>query len=170
LPDTLHKGIRILGVDPGTQITGIGVIEIDTSGMPRSCYHGSIRTRLKDPLAVRLKDIYNGLVEAIESYKPNSVALEDIFYSENIKTAIVMGHARGVALLAAINSGLEPAEYTPREVKLAVVGRGDASKIQVEYMVRSILKIKDKIQPADAADALAVALCHYNRRNRTETK
>ena len=103
----------------------------------------------------------------IERYKPHFIALEDIFYSENIKTAIVMGHARGVSLLAAINLGIEPSEYSPREVKLAVVGRGDASKDQVKYMVKNILHIQEEIHPADAADALAVALCHFNRLNRT---
>jgi crossover junction endodeoxyribonuclease RuvC len=154
-------------VDPGTQITGIGVIEINEKGLPEPCYYGSIRTRIKEPLAMRLKHIYSGLVEVIEKYSPHFIALEDIFYSENIKTAIVMGHARGVSLLAAINQGIEPFEYSPREVKLAVVGRGDASKSQVEFMVKSILHIQEEIHPVDAADALAVALCHYNRLNRT---
>jgi crossover junction endodeoxyribonuclease RuvC len=167
LPETTAKRIRILGIDPGTQITGVGVIEIDEKGIARSCYYGSIRTRIKDPLPLRLKIIYSGLIEVIERFKPHFIALEDIFFSENIKTAIVMGHARGVSLLAAINQGLEPYEYSPREVKLAVVGRGDASKRQVEYMVKSILKIQEEIHPADAADALAVALCHFNRLNRT---
>ncbi len=167
MPETPKKRIRILGVDPGTQITGVGVIEINEKGLPESCYYGSIRTRIKDPLAVRLKNIYSGLVTVIEKFKPHFIALEDIFYSENIKTAIVMGHARGVSLLAAINLGIEPSEYSPREVKLAVVGRGDASKGQVAFMVKSILHIQEEIHPADAADALAVALCHYNRLNRT---
>jgi crossover junction endodeoxyribonuclease RuvC len=159
----LNKRVRILGVDPGTQITGVGVIEINEKGVPVPCYYGTIRTRIKDPLAVRLKSIYNGLTEVIEKFKPHFIALEDIFYSENIKTAIVMGHARGVSLLAAINLGIEPSEYSPREVKLAVVGRGDASKGQVKYMVKSILHIQEDIHPTDAADALAVALCHFNR-------
>jgi len=166
LPETLKTRIRILGVDPGTQITGVGVIEINEKGQPESCYYGSIRTNIKEPLAMRLKKIYSGLVEVIERYKPHFIALEDIFYSENIKTAIVMGHARGVSLLAAINLGIEPSEYSPREVKLAVVGRGDASKEQVKYMVKNILQIHEEIHPVDAADALAVALCHFNRLNR----
>jgi crossover junction endodeoxyribonuclease RuvC len=166
LPETPKTGIRILGVDPGTQITGVGVIEINEKGLPESCYYGSIRTNIKDPLAMRLKKIYSGLIEVIEQYKPHFIALEDIFYSENIKTAIVMGHARGVSLLAAMNLGIQPSEYSPREVKLAVVGRGDASKDQVNYMVKHILHIQDEIHPADAADALAVALCHFNRLNR----
>jgi crossover junction endodeoxyribonuclease RuvC len=110
-----------------------------------------------------LGQIYQGLAEAITRYQPGAVALEDIFYSDNIKTAIVMGEARGVSLLAAVNQGIEPAEYSPREVKLAVVGRGNASKDQVQFMVRQILGMKEEIKPADAADALAVALCHYNR-------
>ena len=167
MPETPKERIRILGVDPGTQITGVGVIEINEKWLPEPCYYGSIRTRIKDPLAMRLKNIYSGLVTVIEEYRPHFIALEDIFYSENIKTAIVMGHARGVSLLAAINLGIEPSEYSPREVKLAVVGRGNASKGQVEFMVKSILHIKEEIHPADAADALAVALCHFNRLNRT---
>jgi crossover junction endodeoxyribonuclease RuvC len=167
LQETHKNRIRILGIDPGTQITGVGVIEINEKGLPEPCYFGSIRTRIRDPLALRLKNIYNGLIEVIEKFKPHFIALEDIFYSENIKTAIVMGHARGVSLLAAINVGIEPSEYSPREVKLAVVGRGNASKGQVGYMVKSILQIQEEIHPADAADALAVALCHYNRLNKS---
>jgi crossover junction endodeoxyribonuclease RuvC len=166
LPETTDKRIRILGVDPGTQITGVGVIEINEKDLPEPCYYGSIRTNIKEPLAARLKKIYSGLVTVIDKYKPHFIALEDIFYSENVKTAIVMGHARGVSLLAAVNMGIEPSEYSPREVKLAVVGRGNASKGQVEFMVRSILHIREPIHPADAADALAVALCHYNRLHR----
>ncbi len=155
--------MRILGIDPGTNITGIGIIEIDKRGEPGLCHYGVVRTNRKAKLPQRLQQIYKGLAEAIETYAPDEVALEDIFYSDNIKTAIVMGEARGVSLLAAVNQGVHPAEYSPREVKLAVVGRGNASKDQVQFMVRQILGLKEEIKPADAADALAVALCHYNR-------
>jgi crossover junction endodeoxyribonuclease RuvC len=157
---------RILGIDPGSQVTGIGIIDFSGSGEPRLCYFGSIKTRTKDGHPARLKQIYHGLIQLIEQYQPTHIALEDIFYSENIKTAIVMGQVRGVSLLAAVNTGLEPAEYSPREVKLAVVGNGNASKKQVQHMVRQILRCTNEIQPADAADALAVALCHYNRLSR----
>ena len=99
------------------------------------------------------------------------MAVEDIFYSDNVKTAIVMGQARGVSLLAPINLGLEPAEYSPREVKQAVVGRGNASKEQVHFMVKNLLHLTENIAPDDASDALAVALCHYHRlQDRTRLK
>lgn len=155
--------MRILGIDPGTQITGIGLIDVNEQGEPGLCYYGCIHTNRKQTLPLRLKQIYNDLAEIIEKYQPDHIALEDIFYSDNIKTAIVMGHARGVSLLAPVHRGIEPAEYSPREVKLAVVGRGNASKSQVQFMVRSILKINDLDLPLDAADALAVALCHFHR-------
>ena len=157
--------IRILGVDPGSQVTGLGIIEVIDNRDIRLCYHGCIRTDRKATFAHRLKQIYFGLSEIIEQYKPDHVALEDIFYSDNVKTAIVMGHARGVSLLAPINLGITPAEYSPREVKLAVVGRGNASKEQVHFMVKNMLKVKEDITPDDASDALAVALCHYHRLN-----
>jgi crossover junction endodeoxyribonuclease RuvC len=163
--DSLHKR-RILGIDPGTHITGIGIIDFDDHGELSVCYYGSIKTIPKSSLPNRLKHIYKGLFDIIEEYKPDFIALEDIFYSENIKTAIVMGHARAIAMLAPINLGIEPTEYSPREVKLAVVGRGNATKSQVQYMVRNILDIKDEISPPDAADALAVAICHFNRLNK----
>jgi crossover junction endodeoxyribonuclease RuvC len=157
--------IRILGVDPGSRITGLGIIEVIDDRDLRLCYHGCIRTDQKATFAYRLKQIYFGLSEIIEQFKPDHVALEDIFYSENVKTAIVMGHARGVSLLAPINLGITPAEYSPREVKQAVVGRGNASKEQVHYMVKNMLKVTEDISPDDASDALAVALCHYHRLN-----
>ena len=154
---------RILGIDPGTQDTGVGLIDVNERGEPGLCYYGCIQTNRKQSLSLRLKQIYNDLSNIIDKYKPDYIALEDIFYSDNIKTAIVMGHARGVSLLAPIHRGIEPAEYSPREVKLAVVGRGNATKDQVQFMVRSILKIDDLNLPLDAADALAVALCHLHR-------
>jgi crossover junction endodeoxyribonuclease RuvC len=155
--------MRILGIDPGTNITGVGIIDIDGRGEPGLCYYGCIRTSRSAKRPVRLQQIYRELADIIGRFQPDAIALEDIFYSDNIKTAIVMGEARGVTLLAAVNKGVEPAEYSPREVKLAVVGRGNASKDQVQFMVRQILGLKDEIKPADAADALAVALCHLNR-------
>ncbi len=163
MPVENPTSIRVLGIDPGTHITGIGIIDIAAKKDPVLCYYGTIKTKRSAGLPVRLQQINHGLIEVIEKYKPDFVALEDIFYSENIKTAIVMGHARGVALLAIVNAGISPAEYSPREVKLAVVGRGNASKDQVQYMVKNILKLKEDIQPSDASDALAVALCHYHR-------
>jgi len=161
----LTSVIRILGVDPGSQVTGLGIVEVLDNRELKLCYYGCIKTDRKASLAFRLKQIYTGMTELIEKYKPDHVALEDIFYSDNVKTAIVMGHARGVSLLAPINLGITPAEYSPREVKQAVVGRGNASKEQVHYMVKNMLNISEDISPDDASDALAVALCHYHRLN-----
>jgi crossover junction endodeoxyribonuclease RuvC len=161
----LTSKIRILGVDPGSQVTGLGIVEVIDNRELRLCYHGCIRTDRKATLVFRLKQIYIGLSELIATYKPDQVAVEDIFYSDNVKTAIVMGHARGVSLLAPINLGITPAEYSPREVKQAVVGRGNASKEQVHFMVKNILNLTEDISPDDASDALAVAICHYHRMN-----
>jgi crossover junction endodeoxyribonuclease RuvC len=155
--------VRILGIDPGTHVTGIGIIDAKTGKDPVLCHYGTIKTKRSASLSLRLQQINHGLIEIIERFTPDYIALEDIFYSENIKTAIVMGHARGVALLAITNAGIIPAEYSPREVKQAVVGRGNASKDQVQFMVKHILQLKQDVQPADAADALAVALCHFHR-------
>lgn len=159
----MQDNIRILGIDPGSQITGIGIIDIDKKECISICHFDIIRTDRKKSLSYRLKQIYDGIIQVINTYKPNFVALEDIFYSENIKTAIVMGHARGICLLASINMGIEAVEYSPREIKLSVVGQGGASKSQVQFMVKRLLNYKDNIQPEDASDALAVALCHYHR-------
>ena len=163
--------IRILGIDPGSQSTGLGIVDIKEDRTPALCYYGCIKTSKNKSLPHRLKQIYTGLADIIQRYKPDHVAVEDIFYSDNVKTAIVMGQARGVSLLAPINLGLEPAEYSPREVKQAVVGRGNASKEQVHFMVKSLLHLSENIAPDDASDALAVALCHYHRLNdRTRNK
>ncbi len=161
----MSSSIRILGIDPGSQITGFGIVDISESRELNLCYYGCIRTSRSKSLPHRLKQIYSGLTEIITQYHPDHVAVEDIFYSDNAKTAIVMGQARGVALLAPINMGVPPAEYSPREVKLAVVGRGNASKEQVHFMVKNLLRLKEDITPDDASDALAVAICHYHRLN-----
>jgi len=144
-------------------VTGIGIIDILERGKIQLCIYDAIRTKRSNPLALRLKEIYLGIEYFLEKYEPDVVAVEDIFYSENIKTAIVMGQARGVSILAPVLKNLEVSEYSPREVKMAVVGNGGASKNQVQFMVKNILKLKDDIHPADAADALAVAICHFHR-------
>jgi crossover junction endodeoxyribonuclease RuvC len=161
----LSESIRILGIDPGSQVTGIGIVDVLENRTLALCTYGCIKTNRNKSLPYRLKEIYSGLFEIIEQYKPDHVAVEDIFYSDNVKTAIVMGQARGISLLVPINLGINPAEYSPREVKLAVVGRGNASKEQVHFMVKKILKLQLDISPDDASDALAVALCHYHRLN-----
>ncbi|MGH1363070.1 MAG: crossover junction endodeoxyribonuclease RuvC [Calditrichia bacterium] len=153
----------ILGIDPGISITGFGVIEI-IKNKPRCLGFGGIRNRAKDaPLAERLGVIYDGLCEVVEKYQPKHCAVEEVFYHENVRTAIVMGHARGIAMLAAQQSGVEVYEYSAREVKMSTVGSGAASKQQVQAMVTRILNTEKPPKPQDAADALAAAICHFHR-------
>ena len=153
----------ILGIDPGLSTTGYGVIEI-VNRKPRCRGFGGISNRGKDiPLAVKLKKIYEGLHEVIDTYHPQYGAIEDIFYHENVNTAIVMGHARGVAMLAAQQADIDVAEYAAREIKMSTVGSGAASKQQVQAMVQRLLGLDRPPKPQDAADGLAVALCHYHR-------
>jgi len=153
----------ILGIDPGLNITGYGIIKIAEAQHPQLFTYGHIRTNPKKNLAERLQKIYSGLEAVFTEFRPQQVAIESIFYADNVKTAIVMGHARGAAMVAAVNSGAEVAEYSPREIKLSVVGNGGAVKSQVQFMVRSILKLRETIKPEDASDALAAALCHWHR-------
>lgn len=155
----------ILGIDPGSVITGYGVIERQ-DGQVRLIECGAVRTRSGHPLPERLKRIYDGLTEVITLHKPDQVAIESTFAGKNPMSAMTLGHARGVALLAAANGGLPISEYAPREVKQAVVGIGSASKEQIQYMVRVMLKLPRVPKPPDAADALAIALCHGQRLSR----
>jgi crossover junction endodeoxyribonuclease RuvC len=152
----------LLGIDPGSAITGFGIIR-QTGSKLELIDFGTIRTNKNDTLALKLKTIYDGVVEIIEKNKPDQMAIENVFYSENIRTALVIGHARGVAMLAAINRQIPVAEYSPREIKQSVVGNGAAAKEQVSYMVKKILNLKGTPQPVDASDALGIAICHYNR-------
>lgn len=158
---------RILGIDPGLNTTGYGIIDI-RSNKPILIKYGHIRTKPKQLLAERLYVIFHALDLIISEYKPDRVAIEDIFYAENVKTAIVMGHARGAAIVAAMKNDASVREYTAREVKMSVVGNGAASKTQVNFMVSNILHVKEKITPEDASDALAVALCQMHRLKREE--
>jgi len=153
----------ILGIDPGLNITGYGIIKIAEVNNPQLFTYGHIRTNSKKSLSERLHKIYSELTEVLQEAKPGRVAIESIFYADNVKTAIVMGHARGTAIVAAMNSGAEVSEYSPREIKMSVVGNGAAVKSQVNFMVRSILKLRHNIEPDDASDALAAAICLWNR-------
>jgi crossover junction endodeoxyribonuclease RuvC len=154
--------IIILGIDPGLGTTGYGLIKV-SNHKPELVKFGHIKTNSKDSLSQRLDLIYKSLLKIIEEYRPDHVAIEDIFYAENVKTAIVMGHARGAAIVAAMQFKAVITEFSAREVKMSVVGNGAAAKNQVNFMVSNILKIKEKIAPDDASDALAVALCKWNR-------
>ncbi len=150
----------VLGVDPGTAITGYGVISGERMMPPRLIECGVIRTRPRDRLPQRLEEIYSGVVELIKRHRPDALAIEDVFYARNVRTTIVLGHARGVILLAASQSRLDIAEYPPAEIKKAVVGTGAASKEQVQFMVTRLLHLKTAPQPADAADGVAAALTY----------
>ncbi|HTY37944.1 MAG TPA: crossover junction endodeoxyribonuclease RuvC [Bacteroidota bacterium] len=152
----------ILGVDPGTLITGYGVIEVD-GGKLSLLEVDVVKNRSDQSMPVRLKAIYSTLCRIIEKHHPDEFAIETAFYGKNVQSAMKLGHARGVAILAAVNSEIPTAEYSPREVKQAVVGTGAASKEQVSYMIRSILSLKSLGKYYDATDALAVALCHYHK-------
>ncbi|MEK6597768.1 MAG: crossover junction endodeoxyribonuclease RuvC [Gemmatimonadota bacterium] len=152
--------MRVLGVDPGTAVTGYGVVDSATVGFGRLIECGVVRTRPVDPLPMRLQQIYDGLSEVLERLAPDVMAVEGIFYATNVRTTVVLGHARGVVLLAGAQHGLPVMEYSPAQIKKAVVGRGAAVKPQVGYMVARLLKLKTAPTPADAADGVAVALTH----------
>lgn len=129
-------------------------------GAPSLLECGIIRTRPRDSLPDRLCAIHDGIAELIERHKPDSMAIEDVFYARNVRTTIVLGHARGVVLLCGAKAGLEISEYTPAEIKKAVCGTGTATKDQVQFMVGSLLRLKAPPRPADAADGVAAALAH----------
>jgi len=151
----------VLGIDPGLKNTGWGVIEQRGSRL-RCLAYGCITTEAGRPDAERLAEIHRGVVAVIERYAPEEAAVESVYFSNNAKTAFSTGQARGVALLAA--SAMAVGEYGPGEIKLAVVGAGDADKRQVQYMVRALLSLPHDPEPDHAADALAAAICHVNSR------
>ena len=149
----------ILGIDPGLAIIGWGVIEYRGSHF-RTVAYGALRTPAGMRTEERLKMIFDGVSELIDTYHPDAVAVEELFFTNNVTTGIAVAEARGVILLACAQRGLIPAEYTPMQVKQGVVGYGKAEKKQVMEMTRSLLGLKALPKPDDAADALAVALCH----------
>ena len=152
----------ILGIDPGISSTGYGVLRVEEGQSTwEGC--GTIGQSAATPSPQRLNRIYEGICSIIEQYHPDQVAIEDIFYSKNIRSTLTIGQARGVAILASVRAGIRISEYAPREVKQAVVGSGAASKEQVQFMVRKLLNLQDKSVQPDAADALAIALCHAHR-------
>ncbi len=152
----------VLGIDPGTLVTGYGVIA-RSAGEFRLLDSGTIRNDSRLPLPVRLHHIYTSLRSIIEQHRPDHVAIESAFYGKNAQSALKLGHARGVSLLAAVEDGIPTAEYSPREVKKAVVGRGSASKEQVRFMVKAILALPDRRMSLDTSDAIAIAVCHLQR-------
>lgn len=154
--------MRVLGVDPGSRFMGYGVVE-EKRGRLVHVGHGVIKVDESAPLAARLKDLHAALVEALARYRPDAVAVEGLFTFRNARSALVLGHARGVALLAAAQAGLTVHEYAPAKVKKSVGAGGADGKDAVARMVRTLLDIEaSTLQRADASDALAVALCHLN--------
>ena len=157
--------MRILGIDPGVRVTGYGLIS-GGNDEPECLTYGCLKIPPDLLFHDRLKRIYDGVFDLIETHEPTCVVLEDVFYSRNVKSAFQLGQARAAAVLAAVNSGVSVAAYAAREIKLSVTGNGAASKEQVRHMVQHLLNLIDLVCPMDASDALAIALCHSNR-NRT---
>lgn len=150
----------ILGIDPGTAVTGYGVVARKGGGAVTLLECGVVRTSAGQPLPVRIREIYLEIESLIERFKPAVVAVEDVFQGKNVRSALTLGHARGAVLLAAALREITVAEYTPREIKKAVVGNGGATKGQVAFMVQKQLRLASPPKPADAADGVAAALCH----------
>jgi crossover junction endodeoxyribonuclease RuvC len=148
----------VLGIDPGTAMTGYGLVE-RTGSRLRALDYGCLETPAGMPLPERLLLIQDGLIDLVETYRPDLVAVERLFFNKNVQTAFAVGQARGVALLTAARFGLPVHEYGPHEVKLAVTGHGRAEKIQVQRMVQVVLGLAVLPRPDDAADALAIAIC-----------
>lgn len=147
-----------MGIDPGSRITGYGIVKREGSLLIH-VDNGCLTTKATAPIAERLKQIYTGLIEIFEKYKPDLVAIEEIFFAKNVSSSLRLGESRGVALLAAAMQGLPITEYSTREVKQSITGFGQASKEQVQKMVQRLLKLPEVAQ-VDASDALALAICH----------
>jgi crossover junction endodeoxyribonuclease RuvC len=152
--------MRVLGIDCGGEYTGYGVIEQDENGSLRHLCSGAIRLLPREALELRLMKICDGLTVVIGGYSPEIVAIEDVFYAVNAKSALKLGHIRGVAMLTAAQAGLPVMAYSPLSIKSAVVGYGRAEKAQVQLMVARLLNLPAPPEPPDVADALAIAICH----------
>ena len=151
---------RVLGVDPGTNATGYGVIDTERGRPGRLVECGVIRAAPEPDLPRRLATLYRGLQEVLEQHHPDVMAVEGIFYAKNVRSSLVLSHARGVILLAAAEAGVPVVELSPAQVKKSVVGRGRATKAQVGFMVQQLLRLRRPPTPADAADGVAIALAH----------
>lgn len=154
--------MRVLGIDCGTEYTGFGVVELcpDSRLLCLTC--GAIKLSTRNSMAARLATVFDRLGALIQQYQPEQVAIEDVFYALNAKSALKLGQVRGVAMLAAASAGLMVAEYAPLSIKSAVVGYGKAEKVQVQHMVTRLLNLDSTPEPPDAADALAIAICHLH--------
>ncbi|MFZ1731601.1 MAG: crossover junction endodeoxyribonuclease RuvC [Bacteroidota bacterium] len=149
----------ILGVDPGSLVTGFGIIEANGKQYRRLA-SGVITMRPADSVAIRLRKVYDGLIEVIDAHQPDEFCIETAFYGKNIQSTLKLGQVRGVAILAAVHRQLGISEYSPREIKRSVTGTGAAAKQQVEFMVKAILHLETGFEKSDEADGLAIAICH----------
>ncbi len=154
--------MRVLGIDCGTEYTGYGIVDLLADNSLQCIDCGAIRLSSRDAMAARLSQIYSRLQQLISDHHPDQVAIEDVFYAVNAKSAFKLGQVRGVAMLAAATARLEVAEYAPLAIKSAVVGYGKAEKHQVQQMVARLLNLSEVPEPADVADALAIAICHLH--------
>jgi len=154
--------MRVLGIDCGTEYTGYGVVELGSGGQLACLTCGTIKLSPREPLSARLATVFSRLGLIIEEQHPDEVAIEDVFYAVNAKSAFKLGQVRGVAMLAASSAGLKVAEYSPLSIKSAVVGYGRAEKQQVQHMVARLLSLPEIPTSPDAADALAIAVCHLH--------
>jgi crossover junction endodeoxyribonuclease RuvC len=161
---TKESEILILGIDPGTAITGWGIIKDDGKKDVEMVAYGSIETSKNKSDVDRLKETANDLKAIIKEYQPDEMAIEELFFFKNLKTAIKVAQSRGVLMFVTVDQKISVAEYTPLQIKQALTGYGRADKRQMQIMVQSILKLKDIPKPDDAADALAVAICHQQSR------
>ncbi len=153
--------MRVLGIDPGSETLGWGVVE--GSGLKYALVdYGTVKSSPRDAFSKRLLKIYEGVEAVIEKYQPDAISVEEAFYAVNVKVALKLGQVRGVVLLLGEKAGLEIGEYSPRLIKQTVVGYGNAEKHQVQEMVRLLLRMKTVPQPHDAADALAIAICYFH--------
>jgi len=164
----INKSRIVIGIDPGTAITGYGLVREQENGELEWIAHGVVTTPSDWDEPKRLLELYQKLCEILSNYKPDCCAVEKLFFQKNVKTAISVGQGRGAALIAAARSELPVGEYTPLEVKQAVVGYGSADKRQVQQMVKVLLGLSDIPKPDDAADALAVAICHLHSTRRNQ--
>ncbi len=158
----MEKIKRVIGVDPGLTITGFGILDYK-GGQIRTVAFGTIKPPVKESLPNRLEYLNSHMTELLEKFEPNAFAIEDTFFSQNVKSALLLGQARGVLLLAAASKGIPSMDYAPRKVKQSVVGNGAADKTQVQYMVQQILKMDEPPKSLDISDALAIGLCHINQ-------
>lgn len=152
--------VVVLGVDPGTQVTGYGVVSGSDPASTMLLECGVIRTQSRDPLPSRLKEIFDGISELLSRHRPDVLSIEDVFYARNVRTTVTLGHARGVILLAGQQAGVRVHEMSPAEIKKSVVGSGAATKEQVQFMLTRLLRLKSVPKPSDAADGVAAALAY----------